>query len=258
MNDPDALMAFASELLVGAGALARERFGCVATEYKADGSEVTAADREIEALLRAELRERFPEDGILGEEDTEVASSSGRRWLLDPIDGTRSFASGVPLYGMLLALEVDGVPRLGCCHLPELGDTLVAARGAGAWLNGGRARVSECAELGEARLLTSGWEYWRDRADPEMRDGWDRLADATRFARTWGDCFGYCLVATGRAELLCDPISGARWDYGPMLPILEEAGGRFTTFSGNAVCDWSSALASNGALHASASALLAG
>lgn len=258
MNDADALMAFAVEVVERAGEIARAHFGRTETEFKGDGSEVTEADRAIERFLRDALADRYPEDGIVGEEGEDVPSRSGRRWIVDPIDGTRSFASGVPLYGTLLALEVNGTSELGCCHLPQLGDTVVAARGAGAWWNGRRARVSDCDDLGAARLVTAGWEYWRDRASPELRAGWERLAGATRFARTWGDCFGYLLVATGRAEILADPISGARWDFAPMLPIVEEAGGRFTTFDGGAVTPWSTALATNGRLHTAASRCLTG
>lgn len=252
MTDADALLAFASETLVGAGRITRAHFGRTETEWKGDGSEVTAADRAAEAWIRATLRERFPEDGIVGEEEEDVPGRSGRRWIVDPVDGTRSFACGVPLYGVLLALEAEGGVVLGGCHFPELGDTLLAAPGAGAWWNGRPARVSACDRLREARLVTSGAEYWRDRADDGLRAGFARLVETTRFARTWGDCFGYALVATGRAELLADPIAGAIWDLAPMIPILAEAGGRFTTFGGEPPRPWQTALASNGLLHAAA------
>lgn len=252
MTDADDLMAVASELLAGAGEITRAHFGRTETEFKGDGSEVTEADRAAEAYLRAALQDRFPDDGILGEEDEELPSRSGRRWILDPIDGTRSFASGVPLYGILIALEAEGDILLGGCHFPELGDTLLAAPGAGAWWNGTAARVSSCDRLADARLVTSGAEYWRDRADAPLRAGFARLVRETRFARTWGDAFGYALVATGRAEILADPIAGALWDLAPMRPILKEAGGRFTTFAGEEPYPWGTALASNGALHGAA------
>jgi fructose-1,6-bisphosphatase/inositol monophosphatase family enzyme len=168
---------------------------------------------------------------------------------VDPIDGTRSFAVGVPLYSVLLALEVDGTPVLGCCHLPILGQTLVAATGASAWLDGRRARVSECADLAEARVVTSGLEYWRDNSTDERRAGFDRLVRATRFTRTWGDGYGYFLVATGRVEVMCDPICGAYWDIAPMGVILSEAGGRMTQIDGAPVAPWTSVLATNAALY---------
>jgi histidinol phosphatase-like enzyme (inositol monophosphatase family) len=219
---------------------------------------VTVADHAAERHIRALIQEAFPEDGIVGEEGEDVPSRSGRRWIVDPIDGTRSFSSAVPLYAVLIALETDGAPTLGCCHLPVLSETLVAADGAGAWLNGRPSRVSECEKLSEARLVTSGFEYWRDRSTPEERAGFDRLVLATRFARTWGDGYGYFLVATGRVDLLCDPISGAYWDHAPMNVIISEAGGRFTQFDGSPVGAWTTALASNTRLHDATAAVLLG
>lgn len=248
----DNLMDFAASTARRAGEITLRHFGDVATERKGDGSEVTAADRASEAFILEELRDRFPEDGILGEEGGVAESRSGRRWIVDPIDATRSFSSGVPLFGVLIALEVEGVPVLGCCHMPALRETLVAGTGAGAWLNGARTAVSDVDTLAESRVLTSGMEYWRDWATDEGREGWNRLVGRARFARTWGDCFGYLLVATGRAEIMADPAAGAPWDLLPMIPILQEAGGAFTTLGGGPVRPWTTALASNGRVHESA------
>lgn len=245
----DHLLQFASDATQGAGRITLEHFGRAATEFKADGSEVTVADRAAETFLRTAVEEAFPEDGILGEEGAATASRSGRRWIIDPIDGTRSFATGVPLYGVLLALEVEQRPVLGCAHFPVVGQTLVAATGAGAWFNGQRARVSECEALTDARVVTSGLEYWRDWASERGLQGWRRLVAGARFVRTWGDCFGYALVATGRADVLVDPASGSPWDVAPMIPILEEAGGRFTAIDGSPVRAWSTALVANPLLH---------
>jgi histidinol-phosphatase len=258
MQDFDSLMDFAARSAAAAGEITRRYFGSAAVTYKGDGSEVTDADLAAEAYLRQTIAERFPDDGILGEEGEETPSRSGRRWIVDPIDGTRSFGAGVPLYAVLLTLEVEGEPVLGCCHLPVLGETLVAARGAGAWLNGARARVSACDELAAARMVTSGFEYWRDHSSDAHRAGFERMVRGTRFARTWGDGYGYLLVATGRMDVLCDPISGSYWDYAPMTVILSEAGGRFTQFDGAPVGAWTSALAANPALHARAMDVLAG
>jgi histidinol-phosphatase len=254
MKNLDDLMDFAVRTAEAAGAVTLEHFGTAAVEFKGDGSEVTAADLASEAYLRAALQERFPEDGLLGEEGSLAESRSGRRWIFDPIDGTRSFASGVPLYGVLLALEAEGRMILGCCHFPALRQTLVAATGAGAWLNGSAARVSDVERLEDARLVTSGLEYWRDWASEEGLAGWDALLRGVRVARTWGDCFGYAMVATGRAEIMADVAAGSRWDLAPMIPILAEAGGRFTTLGGAAPGPWRSALATNGRVHAAASA----
>lgn len=258
MADRDNLLDFAARTVEGAGRITLEHFGRAAVELKGDGSEVTVADRAAEEYVRAAIRDAFPEDGIVGEEGEDVPSRSGRRWIVDPIDGTRSFSCGVPLYGVLLALEEERRPTLGCCHVPVVGETLVAAEGAGAWVGGRRARVSECDTLAEARVTTSGLEYWRDRSTDEHRAGWERLVRATRFARTWGDAYGYFLVATGRIELLVDPICGLYWDYAPIIPILAEAGGRLTTFAGEPLSPWSSVLAGNPALHELAAGVLLG
>ena len=249
MTDLDSLMDFAARTAQGAGAVTLEHFGRAAVQYKGDGSEVTAADLAAEAHIRAALADAFPEDGVMGEEEVETPSRSGRRWIVDPIDGTRSFGSGVPLYAVLLTLEEAGTPVLGCAHFPAAGRTLVAARGAGAWADGARARVSACEVLAEARVVTSGLEYWRDMADAGGRAGFDRLVGATRWARTWGDAFGYLMVCTGHAELFCDPAVGQYWDYAPFSVIVPEAGGRFTRFDGSGVAAWSEGLASNGLLH---------
>ncbi|HET8654206.1 MAG TPA: inositol monophosphatase family protein [Longimicrobiaceae bacterium] len=245
----DDLMDFAVRTVQRAGEITLDHFGSAAVERKGDGSEVTAADRASEAFVQAAIRERFPDDAILGEEGAAVQGTSGRRWIVDPIDATRSFACGVPLYGVLLALEVGGEAVLGCCHMPALDETLVAATGAGAWLNGRPTRVSSVARLDEARVVTSGLEYWRDWSTEAGLTGWNRLLASARFGRTWGDCYGYFLVATGRVDVLADPASGNAWDYAPMLPILREAGGRFTALGGGPVRAWSTALATNGVVH---------
>jgi histidinol-phosphatase len=257
MTDRDGLMEFAARAAEAAGRITLQHFGRAAVSYKGDGSEVTAADLAAEEHLRAAIAEAFPDDGLMGEEGENVPSRSGRRWIVDPIDGTRSFSCGVPLYCVLITLEEEGTPVLGCCHFPVLGETLVAGTGAGAWLNGRvAARVSECDDLAAARLVTSGFEYWRDRSNDADRAGFERLVKATRFARTWGDGYGYFLVATGRVDLLADPISGAYWDYAPMNVILGEAGGRFTQFDGSPVGAWTQALATNGRLHDAAARVL--
>lgn len=250
----DDLMDFAVRTARDAGDVTLRHFGTAAVQFKGDGSELTAADLAAEAYIRAALAEAFPDDGVLGEEEAERPSRSGRRWIVDPIDGTRSFASGVPLYSVLMTLEAEGRPVLGCAHFPAIGQTLVAGVGAGAWVNGQRVRVSECDDLASARLVTSGLEYWRDHA--EYRAGFDRLVDATRIARTWGDGFGYYLVATGRAELFCDPICGQYYDYAPFSVIIPEAGGRLGQLDGSPLGPMTNALASNALLHDAAAAVV--
>ncbi len=258
MSDLDDLMEFAVRTTGTAGALTLEHFGSAAVRYKDDGSDLTDADTAAEAHIRAAIADRFPADGIVGEEHAETPGRSGRRWIVDPIDGTRSFGAGVPLYAVLLSLEEAGRPVLGCAHFPAAGQTLVAARGAGAWANGAPARVSDCDRLADARVVTSGLEYWRDLADAGGRAAFERLVAATRWTRTWGDAFGYLMVATGRADLFCDPSVGNYWDYAPFAVILPEAGGTFTRFDGGAVAAGQSGLASNARLHHEARALLDG
>ena len=256
MQGLDNLMDFAVRTARDAGDVTLRHFGTAAVQFKGDGSELTAADLAAEAHIRAALAEAFPEDGVLGEEEAERPSRSGRRWIIDPIDGTRSFASGVPLYCVLLALEEEGRPVVGCAHFPAIGQTLVGGVGAGAWVNGQRVRVSDCDDLAAARVVTSGLEYWRDA--PEHAAGFDRLVRATRTARTWGDGFGSYLVATGRAEIFCDPFCGKLWDYAPFAVIMPEAGGRFSPFPGAPRAPQTTGLATNGLLHAASAAVIRG
>lgn len=202
-------------------------------ERKADGSPVTVADREAERVLRERLLARFPDDGVLGEEAGEEPGSSGRRWILDPIDGTRSFIHGVPLYGVMVGLEVGGDVVVGVLHFPPLRETVAAARGLGCSLNGRPCRVSGTAELSTALVVTSG-DGGTGGADPGLGArvaGLRRVAELAGTFRTWGDCYGYALVASGRAEAMLDPIVNI-WDAAAVRPIIEEAGGVFTDWAG--------------------------
>ena len=213
-----------------------------AVHTKSDGSPVTEADREAERLLRERIAGAFPDDGILGEEHGETPGTSGRRWILDPIDGTKSFIHGVPLYGVMVALEADGDAVLGVLRFPPLGDTVAAARGMGCTWNGVAARVSDVPRLDQGLVLTSG-----DAAPGPRTDGLRRVMDAARIARTWGDCYGYALVATGRAEAMLDPVLSA-WDAAAVRPIIEEAGGVYTDWDGSPTHLAGHAVATNAAL----------
>ncbi len=233
------LAELAVDLAKRAGDLTLEYFrGGFETDFKADGTPVTAADRGAEALLRREISSRFPDDGLVGEEHGEEPGTSGRTWIFDPIDGTKSFVRGVPLYGVLIGLEVDGEAAMGVIRLPALDETVVAWRGGGCWWNGRRARVSGIADLG-AGLLTFD--------DPPPAD-LDPLLEAAGTWRTWGDCYGYALVATGRAEVMINPVVNV-WDVAAVKPIIEEAGGRFTDLTGEATIHGGNAVATNGLVH---------
>jgi histidinol-phosphatase len=203
-------------------------------DHKEDRSPVTTADREAEATVRRLLATRFPDDGIVGEEEGEVVGRSGRRWIIDPIDGTRSFIHGVPLYGVMVALESDGDPVVGVLHFPALNETIAAARGMGCRWNGRPCRVSEVDRLDRALVVTSGDARPEVPPDAELAarlEGLGRLGSLADTYRTWGDCYGYALVATGRAEAMLDPILHL-WDAAAIRPVIEEAGGVFTDWSG--------------------------
>lgn len=245
---------FAESLGRAAGAITLRYFGeVVDAERKPDGTPVTIADREAESLLRRRIRERFPDHGILGEEFGEDLPEASTRWILDPIDGTKSFMRGVPLYGVLIGVERDGEPLVGVAHFPALQETVCAGRGLGCSWNGVSASVSGVERLDEAVALITDAES----ASAHGAAGWDSLARRSAFARTWGDCYGYLLVATGRAEIMVDPILSA-WDASPFLPIIEEAGGRFTDLEGAATIHGGSAMATNGILHEEALRILRG
>jgi histidinol-phosphatase len=237
------LLEFAVAIAVEAGRSTLPHFRAVdlAVDRKADDSPVTAADREAEALLRARIRERFPRDAIIGEEGEDVPGTSGRTWSLDPIDGTKSFVHGVPLFSTLVACDDEEGPLVGVIHVPALGETTWAGRGAGCFHDDAPARVSAVAELPRAYVMTSGFEWW----PPDLR----LLADRAPFTmRTWGDGYGYSLVATGRAEAMIDP-EAAPWDLAPLPVIIGEAGGRLTGVDGSPGIAAGSAIASNGLVH---------
>ena len=216
----------------------------VKVEAKADETPVTVADREAERTMRSLIEARFPHDGILGEEFGETRPSAPRRWILDPIDGTHAFVHGVPLYGVLLAVEEARELQVGVAHFPALQETLWAARGHGCHLNGRRVRVSDVDRLDAALVLATDAEAFASSAKVE---GWRRLCRATRLVRTWGDAYGYALVASGRAEVMLDAQFSV-WDAAAVRILVEEAGGVFTDWQGNPTHLGGSGVATNAAL----------
>ncbi len=216
----------------------------VRTEWKSDGSPVTRADREAETLMRELIAARYPSHQIVGEEHgTTVGTDPRYRWILDPIDGTKTFVRGVPLYGTLVGVEVDGEAAVGAIYIPPLDELVAAATGLGCTWNGRRATVSGVTALADSLLVVT------DEATARQRlPAYDTLGDAVQLRRTWADCYGYLLVATGRAEIALDPIMNV-WDCAPLLPILEEAGGRFTSWTGERTIRGGDAVATNGHLH---------
>jgi histidinol phosphatase-like enzyme (inositol monophosphatase family) len=216
----------------------------LAVERKTDGSPVTAADRAAERTAREWIERRFPGDGILGEEYGAARPDARRRWLIDPIDGTLSFVRGVPLWGTMVA-AVEGEDVLaGAVYCAAAGELVAAAPGAGCWWNGRRAAVSPVAALDAATVLTSDDRFARH---PERGRRWAALARAAGLSRTWGDCYGYLLVATGRAEVMADEALSP-WDAAALKPIVEEAGGVFTDWAGVATAFGGGVIATNAAL----------
>jgi len=224
----------------------------IAIEWKADGSPVTAADRGAEQAARDWIARRYPTHGILGEEQGETRVGASHRWIIDPIDGTKTFVRGVPLWGTLIAIASGDTVIAGAAYFPAVGELIAAAPGAGCWWNGSRCHVSRVASLADATVLTTDERFAQA---PHALAGWRSLATRSAVSRSWGDCYGYLLVATGRAEVMIDGIVGA-WDTAPLLPIISEAGGVFTDWSGRATAFGGSAVATNTLLAVEARSVL--
>ena len=249
-NQPRANQAdvdFCVEIAREAGELTLEWYGgsALSVDHKHDGSPVTAADLAAETLVRERLNAAFPDDSVLGEEHPDTSGTSGRTWVIDPIDGTKAFHEGcAALFANLLALVDEHGPAVGVINLPALGETIWAGRGLGAFFNGEPCRVNDREGLEGAFVCTSGFGYWPDALLPALLDSPVKL-------RTWGDASGYALVATGRVEAMIDP-EAFPWDLAPIAVIIAEAGGSFSTFDGQTGPDvWlsGSAIASNNRIH---------
>jgi histidinol phosphatase-like enzyme (inositol monophosphatase family) len=237
-------LAFALDAATRAGKSTLAHFQTGAqVEIKADASPVTIADRNAERLIREAIAANYPHDSILGEEEGSQGASDDR-WIIDPIDGTKSFVAGVPLYATLLSYEVAGVPILGVCYLPALDELLYAENGSGAFLNGRPIHTRTTPNENGALLCCGGITRLRDRG---MLDNLFKLSEKAMALRTWCDAYGHALVASGRADAMIDPVL-SRWDISAMDIIVREAGGRFTDFKGGANPQ-DEAISSNGPLH---------
>lgn len=214
-------------------------------DMKPDDTPVTAADRAAEQLIRGRIERAYPDHAIVGEEFGVTEGEAAEfRWFVDPIDGTKSFVRGVPLYGVLIGLEIAGAIAAGAAYFPALDEMVAAAAGEGCWWNGRRARVSDVTDLRRATVcFTDAAGFARHG----RAAAWERIQAATYYRAGWGDCYGHALVATGRAELMLDPIMNA-WDCGPFPVILREAGGYFGDWRGNETIYGDEALATTGAL----------
>lgn len=249
------LIRFTERLASESGRLIREHFRRSDTgiDYKPDRSPVTEADRRAEEHMRTMIRREYPGHGVIGEEFGTENGDAEYVWTLDPIDGTLSFIAGCPLFGTLIGLLQGGRPILGAIHQPVVGD-LVIGDGDQTRLNGKPIRVRETEELSRATLLTTDVRYVGTYQD---RQGFDDLVAATGLLRTWGDCYGYFLVASGGADIMLDPIMNP-WDLIPLIPIIRGAGGEISSWTGTDAVTATSAVAASSALHPRVIAILNG
>jgi myo-inositol-1(or 4)-monophosphatase len=222
---------FVAETAYLAGRVTLEHFQTdFAIERKADQTPVTIADREAERLIRSRIESSFPDHAIVGEEfGASGRDDAAHRWYVDPIDGTKAFVAGIPSYSVLIGLEIDGRVEVGAACFPGLDELIVAATDAGCWWNGAPARASATPSLAEGTLTFTDVNTFAAFGRSEV---WERLRQRAYHRVGWGDAYGHCLVATGRAELMLDPVMTA-WDAGPLPVILREAGGFFGDWQGN-------------------------
>jgi histidinol phosphatase-like enzyme (inositol monophosphatase family) len=246
MNQPSLkdLLDVATEAayLAGRRTLAYYNAG-VGVDYKGDDTPVTRADQEAEVVIRDLITKYFPTHGLLGEEHGKsVGGDPDYTWIVDPIDGTKSFIHGVPLYGTVVGCVVKGEPRVGAVFLPPLNDMFAAAEGHGATWNGRKCEVSKVATVEESTILAGSITRAMRRSD-----AFEQLESRCRLNRGWGDVFGYMLVASGRAEVMLDPTISI-WDIAGVAPIVREAGGYFGNWAGESTINGPDACAINGAL----------
>ena len=253
MSDNSTYLQAVTEVARLAGGIANQHFRQhVPVETKLDGTPVTIADRSAEEAARQWIERRFPDDGILGEEFPIVRKEARRTWIIDPIDGTKTFIRGVPLWGSLVAVMEDKRIIAGAAVFPAMSEVISAAIGCGCWWNDSRAAVSLNDDLAQATILTSSSPFSDNEA---VTRRWQQLESAALVSRTWGDCFGYLMVATGRAEVMADPVLSL-WDIAAFLPIISEAGGVVTDFAGTETAFGGSAIATNRSLSASVRKIL--
>lgn len=247
---------FATETAYLAGRLTLGYFQVgVRPDFKEDHSPVTVADRQAEELIRGRIEKRYPRHAIVGEEyGTKQAEGASHRWFVDPIDGTKSFIRGVPLYAVLIGLEIEGVVQVGTAYFPALDEMLAAATGSGCWWNGRRARVSTVPTLKQSVVAYTDVSNFAKYGRSEE---WERIVRATYYRAGWCDAYGHMLVATGRVELMLDPVMNS-WDCAPFPPILAEAGGYFGDWQGNETIYGEEAMSTTGVLLPEVSKLMRG
>ncbi len=241
---PDLELALDAATTAGKLTLQYFRSRSLKVDAKRDNSPVTEADRNAEKKIVSLIRSKFPKDGFLGEEFGEKPSANKRKWIIDPIDGTKSFIHGVPLYGVMLGLEIEGEMRVGVVDLPALGETCYAETGGGAFRNVSRLFVSQVSDLSQATLLTSSESYLTDTTG---KHAFDNLKKKAKLLRMWGDCYGHTLIAAGQADVMVEPKM-MPWDSAALVPIIEEAGGMCFDYAGKRTIYGKGLLTANRAL----------
>lgn len=239
-------LTFARQLARQAGQITLSHYNKgIQHDLKPDETPVTAADRATEEFIRSEIEKTYPDHAIVGEEYGEKSGEGNPfRWIVDPIDGTKSFMKGVPFYSVLIALEIEGAARVGAVCFPALDEVLCAADGLGCWWNDRQVRVSEVCEMKQAVFAYTSWSGFRTT---KRLGVFERFHKECFFGRGWGDAYGYHMVATGRAELMLDPVVSL-WDVAPFPPIFREAGGFFGSWDGREGHTHGEGLACNAAL----------
>lgn len=243
-------MATAIKLAELAGQSTLEFFQKASTEVeiKGDNSPVTIADKTAEKRIRAELEKQFPDDAILGEEFGEQAGTTEYQWIVDPIDGTKSFISGVPLYSTLVGVVTGGKCVCGVIYIPGMDEVVCATIGLGAWHSTG-GNFSQCQvsdkPLDRGLFVVSQVDSF---AEHGFGEGYRKVEQTAYITRSWGDGYGYLLVATGRAEVMADPIANP-WDLAAVQPVVEEAGGKFTSIAGESTFAGGNGVGTNGSVH---------
>lgn len=246
---------FAVETAYLAGRLTLGYFrGEIPTDFKSDNTPVTEADRKAEELIRGRIERKFPGHVIIGEEyGTSEGEKESHQWIIDPIDGTKSFIHGVPLYGVLIGLEIEGRVEVGVVYFPALDEMVAAGTGLGCRLNSRLVRTSQVKTLDRATVaFTDAGSF----AMFNRAEAWEKIQKATWFRAGWGDAYGHCLVATGRAEIMLDPVMSL-WDCAPFPPILSEAGGYFGDWKGTPTIHAGEAMSTTEALLPEVLALIA-
>ncbi len=216
----------------------------IAVADKDDSSPVTIADKKAEEIMRLEIMKEFPDHGILGEEFGEHNPSSDYQWILDPIDGTKSFICGTVTFGTLIALAYKGEPLLGVINQPVLGEFLIGDN-VTAQLNGVNVKVRECSDISKSVLLTTDHFYMHKY---QNGPAFDKLAQQVKIYRNWGDCYGYYLLSTGFADIMIDPIMHV-WDSMAVIPVVRGAGGVITDIKGDDPVKGDSIVAATPGLH---------